>query len=60
MLENYSVGAERVVSLATVEARRLDHSRVGTEHLLLGLLSDDDGESADVLRAAGADRKSVV
>ena len=36
-----------------MEARRLDHSRVGTEHLLLGLLSEDDGEPADVLRAAG-------
>ena len=36
-----------------MEARRLDHSRVGTEHLLLGLLSQDDGEPADVLRAAG-------
>ena len=54
MLENYSVAARRVVSLATEEAGRLDHSRVGTEHLLLGLLSDDDGEPADVLRAAGA------
>lgn len=54
MLENYSVAAQRVVSLATMEARRLDHSRVGTEHLLLGLLSDDDGEPADVLRMAGA------
>ena len=53
MLESYSVGAQRVVSLATMEARRLDHSRVGTEHLLLGLLSDDDGEPTDVLRAAG-------
>ncbi len=36
-----------------MEARTLDHPRVGTEHLLLGLLSDDDGEPADVLRAAG-------
>ena len=54
MLENYSAVAERVVSLATMEARRLAHSRVGTEHLLLGLLSDDDGEAAEVLRAAGA------
>lgn len=53
VLENYSVAAQRVVSLATVEARRLDHRRVGTEHLLLGLLSDDDGEAADVLRVAG-------
>ncbi|MEY2522252.1 MAG: ATP-dependent Clp protease ATP-binding subunit ClpC, partial [Ilumatobacteraceae bacterium] len=53
VLENYSVGAQRVVSLATIEARTLDHPRVGTEHLLLGLLSNDDGEPADVLRAAG-------
>jgi ATP-dependent Clp protease ATP-binding subunit ClpC len=53
MLENYSVAAQRVVSLATLEARRLDHRRIGTEHLLLGLLADDDGEAADVLRAAG-------
>jgi ATP-dependent Clp protease ATP-binding subunit ClpA len=53
VLENYSVEAQRVVSLATMEARRFDHPRVGTEHLLLGLLSDDDGEAADVLRAAG-------
>jgi ATP-dependent Clp protease ATP-binding subunit ClpA len=38
-----------------MEARGLDHSRVGTEHLLLGLLSDDDGdgEQGDLLRAAG-------
>ena len=53
MIENYSVAAQRVVSLATLEARRLDHRRIGTEHLLLGLLADDDGEAADVLRAAG-------
>ena len=53
MLESYSVSAQRVVSLAMMEARRLDHSRVGTEHLLLGLLSHDDGAPADALRAAG-------
>ena len=53
VLENFSVGAQRVVSLATREARRLDHPHVGTEHLLLGVLSDDDGEPAEVLRAAG-------
>jgi ATP-dependent Clp protease ATP-binding subunit ClpA len=54
VLESYSVGALRVVSLAEMEARRLDHGRVGTEHLLLGLLSDDDSASAQSLRAAGA------
>jgi ATP-dependent Clp protease ATP-binding subunit ClpA len=36
-----------------MEARRLDHQRVGTEHLLLGLLADDDAEPGDVLRTAG-------
>lgn len=36
-----------------LEARQLDHPRVGTEHLLLGVLTDDDGEPADALRAAG-------
>jgi len=54
VLENYSVGAQRVVSLATLEARGLDHPRVGTEHLLLGLLADEAGEPAEVLRTAGA------
>ncbi|MGZ4792698.1 MAG: Clp protease N-terminal domain-containing protein [Ilumatobacteraceae bacterium] len=52
MLENYSVEAQRVVSLATTEARSLDHPHVGTEHLLLGLLADD-GEPAGLLRTAG-------
>ena len=54
MLENFSLRAQRVVSMAMSEARRLDHPHVGTEHLLLGVLSDDDGEPAEVLRAAGA------
>lgn len=53
VLDNFSVAAQRVVSLATTEARLLDHPHVGTEHLLLGVLSDDDGEPAEVLRAAG-------
>ena len=54
MLEGYSTDARRVVSLATVEARQLGHSRVGTEHLLLGLLADTDSNAAASLRAAGA------
>jgi ATP-dependent Clp protease ATP-binding subunit ClpC len=55
VLENYSVGAHRVVSRAATEARQLGHGRVGTEHLLLGLLADDEGEAAaEALRGAGA------
>jgi ATP-dependent Clp protease ATP-binding subunit ClpA len=54
VLEGYSADARRVVSLAIAEARQLGHGRVGTEHLLLGLLADADSDAAVALRAAGA------
>lgn len=54
VLEGYSAAARRAVVLATAEARQLDHPRVGTEHLLLGLLANDDAIAAGALRAAGA------
>jgi len=54
VLEGYSTDARRVVSLATAEARQLGHSRVGTEHLLLGLLADSESDTAASLRTAGA------
>lgn len=54
VLESYSDQALRVVSSATTEARQLDHPRVGTEHLLLGLLSQDKSAPAEMLRTAGA------
>jgi len=54
VLEAYSADARRVVSLATAEARQLGHARVGTEHLLLGLLADADSATAAALRGAGA------
>jgi ATP-dependent Clp protease ATP-binding subunit ClpA len=53
VLEGCSDDARRVVSVAIDEARRLGNARVGTEHLLLGLLADD-GEAATALHAAGA------
>jgi ATP-dependent Clp protease ATP-binding subunit ClpA len=54
VLESYSAPARRAVSLATAEARRLQHARVGTEHLLLGLLADGTSSAADTLQSAGA------
>jgi ATP-dependent Clp protease ATP-binding subunit ClpA len=54
VLDGYSAGARRVVSLAIAECRQLGHARVGTEHLLLGLLADADSDAAVALRAAGA------
>jgi ATP-dependent Clp protease ATP-binding subunit ClpC len=54
VLESYSDQALRVVSSATTQARQLNHPRVGTEHLLLGLLSHDDSATAEMMRSAGA------
>lgn len=44
-----------VLSLATKEARKLNHTYVGTEHLLLGLLLEGDGVAAHVLRNLNVD-----
>jgi hypothetical protein len=41
------------------EARELNHSYVGTEHILLGLLREEKGIAAQVLTQAGADLRSV-
>jgi ATP-dependent Clp protease ATP-binding subunit ClpC len=51
MFERFTDRARRVVVLAQEEARRLDHSYIGTEHLLLGLLREGDGVAARALSA---------
>ena len=45
--------AKRVIELAVDEARRLNHSYVGTEHLLLGLLREEGGVAGGVLESLG-------
>lgn len=45
--------ARRVVHLAAEDARMLRHSHVGTEHLLLGLVFDNEGLAAQVLESLG-------
>jgi ATP-dependent Clp protease ATP-binding subunit ClpC len=42
--------AKKVIEYAIEEARNLNHNYVGTEHLLLGLLREQDGVAAQVLR----------
>ena len=49
----YTSRAKKVLELAMVEARELNHSYVGTEHLLLGLLREEKGIAAQVLTDAG-------
>ena len=49
----YTSRAKRILELAMTEARELDHSYVGTEHLLLGVLREGASAAAEVLTGAG-------
>jgi ATP-dependent Clp protease ATP-binding subunit ClpA len=51
-LRGFNLAATRAVARAEREARNLGHDRVGTEHLLLGLLTNED-ETSDLLADAG-------
>lgn len=46
--------AKKVLELAIEEARLLGHNYIGSEHLLLGLIRDDDGIAGKILRNLGA------
>src|SRR4029077_9371584 len=50
MFERFTERARRVVVFAQEEARDLNHSYIGTEHLLLGLMRDADSVAAHALR----------
>jgi ATP-dependent Clp protease ATP-binding subunit ClpA len=51
----YTPRVKKVLALAAREARALNHTYVGTEHLLLGLLRDRDGVASRVLQNLGID-----
>ena len=53
MFERFTDRARRVVVLAQQEARNLDHNYIGTEHLLLGLVSEGEGIAALALGQLG-------
>ena len=47
--------AKKVLQLANAEAKSLQHTYVGTEHILLGLLREGEGVASQVLRALNVD-----
>jgi uncharacterized protein (TIGR03435 family) len=55
----FSAAAHRVLQHSADEAERLSHTYIGSEHLLLGLLSEDGGVAADVLTSRGLRRDWV-
>ena len=54
-----TASAMQVVQYAIEEARALNHSHIGTEHLLLGLLRETDGIAAQVLANLGVRLEDV-
>jgi ATP-dependent Clp protease ATP-binding subunit ClpC len=59
MFERFTDQAQRVVVLAMEEARRLNHPRIGTEHLLLGLLREPASLATEVLVSLGVSVEEV-
>ena len=51
----YTPRVKKVLALANKEAKALNHSYVGTEHILLGLLREGEGVAARVLQTLGVD-----
>ncbi len=58
-MERFTQRARRVLSLAQEEAERLQHSYIGTEHLLLGLMREEGGVAGRVLSELGLDQRRV-
>src|SRR5436190_11118949 len=59
MFERFTDRARRVVVLAQEEARMLNHTHIGTEHLLLGLIHEGEGVAAKALKSLGISLPAV-
>ena len=59
MFERFTDRARRVVVLAQEEARMLNHNYIGTEHILLGLIHEDESIAAKALQALGISLEAV-
>lgn len=51
--------AKKALELAAEEARGLSHNYIGTEHILLGLLREEEGVASQVLFSAGVELKGI-
>ncbi len=52
-------GTKRVLELAVDEARRMGHHYIGTEHLLLGMVRQNEGVAMDVLKKLGISAEQI-
>lgn len=59
MFSRFTEQAKRAILLAQEEANRLNHGYLGTEHILLGLIRENEGIAANVLENSGIDLARV-
>jgi ATP-dependent Clp protease ATP-binding subunit ClpC len=59
VFERFTDRARRVLTLAQEEASALNHSFIGTEHILLGLIEEGEGLGARALRSLGMTTEDV-
>jgi ATP-dependent Clp protease ATP-binding subunit ClpC len=58
-MNKFSDRAQKVILIAQEEAKRLNHDYVGTEHILLGLISIGEGLAVQILINLGVDLKKI-
>lgn len=57
--DRFTKRARRILNIAEEEAQRLNHNYIGTEHLLLGLIMEEQGVAAKVLRELNVDLSEI-
>ena len=60
MNDNYTSGVQKILKNAKKEAIRLGHTYVGSEHFLLGIIKDKNGNASNTLLTIGCDLKRML
>jgi ATP-dependent Clp protease ATP-binding subunit ClpC len=59
MFERFTDRARRVVVLAQEECRMFNHNYIGTEHILAGIIHEDEGVGAQIVKSMGFSLEGV-
>ena len=59
MYEHFTDRARKVMQLANQEAQRVNHEYIGTEHLLLGIVREESGSAAIILKNLDIDLRKI-
>ena len=60
MFQHFTDNARRAMSFANEQVRQLNHKYIGTEHVFLGLLKQDNSKGAAILKKLGVDTKKML